>query len=57
MNEIDKLMELLTEVVQQIAILKAKVARLEATKPRHQRYGYRIDGTKDYSQAVTHKEH
>lgn len=57
MTEVDKLMQLLTEAVRQIIILRAKVARLEATKPRHQRYGYRIDGTKDYSQAVTHEEH
>lgn len=57
MNEIDKLMRLLSEMAQQITILKAKVARLEERRPRHQRYGYRIDGTKDYSQAITHKEH
>lgn len=57
MTEVDKLMQLLTEAVQQIVILKAKVARLEEHRPRHQRYGYRIDGTKDYSQAITHKDH
>lgn len=57
MTEVDKLMELLTEAVRQITELKARVNRLEQTRPRHQRYGYRIDGTKDYSQAITHKEH
>lgn len=57
MTEVDKLMQLLTEAVRQITELKARVNRLEQTRPRHQRYGYRIDGTKDYSQAITHKEH
>lgn len=57
MTEVDKLMELLTEAVRQITELKARVNRLEQTRHRHQRYGYRIDGTKDYSQAITHKEH
>lgn len=57
MTEVDKLMQLLTEAVRRITELKARVNRLEQTKPRHQRYGYRIDGTKVYSQAVTHEEH
>lgn len=54
MNELDKLIELLTEAVKQITDLKARVKRLKAQKPRWQRPDYRIDGTKKYySQAVS----